>query len=140
MNLTGFALRNHLAELSVGQLAALTWLTEVVAANRVSTKRSVAILDFDEFLQQPEDRLGEVCRQLGLQAEPEACRKAIAGSIMRSYSKAPEHTYDADLRHKVIAQSRTRNSTEIESGKRWIERCAAGNAEVTAAVNTLTSG
>ncbi len=129
-----------LAKLTVGELAALSWLTEAVSANRVLIHRSVAKLDFDRFLQQPDDGLAEVCRQLDLETETEGCRTALIESTMQTYSKAPEHAYGPELRNEIIADSRVRNGSEIARGMRWINRLAAPNAEVTAAVNALSTG
>lgn len=129
-----------LAELSVGELAALAWLTEAVSANRMSVARSFAKLDFDQFLKHPDDSLQEICRELDLKTDPERCRMALAGPIMRTYSKAPEHEYGPDLRKEVIVDSRARNAGEIARGMRWIGRVAAQSAEVTAAIDTLSSG
>ncbi|MGI9233482.1 MAG: hypothetical protein ACR2RD_07615 [Woeseiaceae bacterium] len=129
-----------LAELSIGELAALTWLTEAVSANRWLMDRSVAKLDFDQFLQQPDDRLLEVCRELNLATDAGRCRTAINGPIMRSYSKAPEHEYGPGLRQEIIVDSRARNAGEIARGLRWIDRLAAASADVRSAVEGLSSG
>jgi hypothetical protein len=128
-----------LAEMTVGELAALSWLAEVVSASPVLTHRSVAKLDFDRFLQQPESELPDICRQLGLETGPEGCRVALNGPIMRTYSKAPEHAYGPELRNEIIADSRVRNGGEIAKGMQWINHLAAQNAEVTAAVSALSS-
>lgn len=128
-----------LAEFTVGELAALAWLTEVVSASRVLTRRTVATLDFDRFLEQPGDSLADVCRRLDLETGPERCRIALSGPIMRTYSKAPEHAYGPELRKDIIEDSRVRNGNEIARGMQWINVLAARNAEVTAAVNALSS-
>ena len=129
-----------LAELSVGELAVLSWLTEVVFANRLSKDRPVAKLDFDQFLRQPDEGLAEVCRELGLASDTERCRITVSGPIMRSYSKAPEHEYGPGLRREIIADSRARNAGEIARGLRWINRLAAASAEIALAVENFSSG
>ena len=129
-----------LAELGIGELAALSFLAEAVSANHALTERSVMMLDFDQFLSQREGNLAEVCRQLGLETEPERCLAAVAGPIMRAYSKAPEHAYGPELRNEIIASSRVRNGSEIAAGMRWINHLATSNAEVDAAVSALSTG
>ena len=129
-----------LAEFGVGELAALSWLTEAVSANPVLSRRSVKQLDFDRLLGETEQCLSDVCRRLGLETNPEGLRLALEGPILRTYSKAPEHAYGPELRNEVIADSRARNSSEISSGMRWIDRLAAQSAEVAAAVDALSSG
>lgn len=128
-----------LAELSVGELAALSLLAEAVAANIARSRRSILMLDFDRLLQQPESGLAGVCRHIGLQAGPERCRAAVTGPIMRSYSKAPEYPYGPQVRNDLIADSRARNGGEIATGMQWINRLAASSAEVNTAVEALSS-
>jgi len=111
-----------LASLSIGELAAMTWLAEVSSGSRAMKGREVLQLDFDAFLQLPEECLADACRALGLNATAESCTAAVAGPIMRSYSKAPEHAYDAKLRDDVIADSRQRNAAEIAKGMKLIDR------------------
>jgi hypothetical protein len=100
----------------------MTWLAEVSSGSRATKGRDVLKLDFDAFLQTPEECLADVCRALGLNATAESCTAAVAGPIMRSYSKAPEHAYDAKLRDDVIADSRQRNAAEIAKGMKLIDR------------------
>jgi len=128
-----------LAEFTVGELAALSWLAEVVSAGRALPQRAVAKLDFDRFLEQPADRLARVCRQLGLDAEPDACQAIVNGPIMRSYSKAPEHEYGPQLRRDIIADCRRRNGTAIRQGMEWIERLAATSAAASDAIEAVST-
>ena len=127
-----------LAELSAGELAALSWLAEVVSASRTLTQRSVVKLDFDHFLNQPQDSLVEVCEQLGMNAPADAGSAAVNGPIMRTYSKAPEHEYGPGLRRDIIADSRRRNETAIREAVTWIQRLAATSAVVSAAIEAVS--
>jgi hypothetical protein len=111
-----------LASLSIGELAAMTWLAEISSGNKGVTGREVLKLDFDAFLQQPEECLANVCKALDLSATAESCTAAVAGPIMRTYSKAPEHAYGPKLRDEVIADSRQRNAAEISKGMQLIDR------------------
>ena len=111
-----------LASLSIGELAAMTWLAEVSSGGQSMQGREVLKLDFDAFLQQPEDSLADVCAALGLDATAEACAAAVSGPIMRTYSKAPEHAYGPKLREEVIADSQQRNAAEISKGMKLIDR------------------
>ncbi len=111
-----------LAGLSIGELAAMTWLAEVSSGGQSMQGREVLRLDFDAFLQRPEDCLADVCTSLGLSAAADACAAAVGGPIMRTYSKAPEHAYGPKLRDDVIADSRQRNAAEISKGMQLIDR------------------
>lgn len=128
-----------LATLRLGELAALSLLAEVIAMNRVPPQRPLMMLDFERLLQQPEPVLVDVCRHLGLKATPEQCRDVVDGPILRTYSKAPELPYNPGVRNDLIADSSERNRSEIEAGLRWIDRLAASNADVAAAVRALSS-
>lgn len=111
-----------LATLSAGELAAMTWLAEVSTGNKGLSGREVLKLDFDTFLQRPEECLANVCEALDLNATAKSCTAAVTGTIMRTYSKAPEHAYGPKLRGDVIADSRRRNATEISKGMQLIDR------------------
>jgi hypothetical protein len=108
--------------MSIGELAAMTWLAEISSAAKALEHRSAMKLDFDEFLQQPERHLATVCSALGYETTTQKCSAATSGSIMRTYSKAPEHAYGPKLRDDIIADSRGRNADEIAKGMELIDR------------------
>lgn len=111
-----------LASLSIGELAGVTWLAEVSSGGQSMKGREVLKLDFDAFLQRPEECLANACKALGLNATATSCTAAVASPIMRTYSKAPEHAYSRKLRDDVIADSRQRNAAEISKGMQLIDR------------------
>lgn len=111
-----------LADLSVGELAALTWLAEVSSADRALRDRPALKLDFDKFLQHPAERLATACAWLGFDTTPEQCSTAVNGPILRRYSKALEHPYDPNLRNDIISESRHNNAGEIRKGMELIDR------------------
>lgn len=108
--------------MSVGELAAMTWLAEVSTASLALTKREALRLNFDEFLQRPGELLASSCEALGFETDRERCEAAVGGPIMRTYSKAPEHAYGPKLRDDIIADSKRRNAEEIAKGMQLIER------------------
>lgn len=128
-----------LAELSVGELAALSWLAEVVSASSALRQRQVVTLEFDRFLEHPADSLAAVCEGLGMNVTLDACRTAVNGPIMRRYSKAPEHEYGPELRRDIIADSRRRNDSAIREGLAWIQRAAATSTAVSEAIDAVSS-
>ena len=118
---TGAALP-PLARFGSGQLAALAWLAETATAREALEGRDALLLDFDDFLAEPEQRLLDVCDALDLECEPEKITATVTGPMMRRYSKATEHAYGAQLRADLIADSRRRNAREIEQGMQLIDR------------------
>ena len=128
-----------LADLTVGELAALSLLAEAVDTDRARTGRAVMMLDFDQLLREPGPTLADVCGHLGLDTGPERCEEAVNGPIMRSYSKAPEYPYGPQVRNDLIADSRSRNGSEITAGMRWIERLAASSSDIGDAIDALSA-
>ena len=111
-----------LAGMSIGELAAMTWLAELSSASKCLERRDALLLDFDDFLATPAPQLEAACKYLGLETTPGQCEAVVAGPIMQRYSKAPEHDYGPQLRADVIADSRRRNSAEILKGLALVER------------------
>ena len=133
-DLRGFAQMRHrrlsalmeLAPLSafrLGELAALTWVAEAVAA----IEHNAQCFSFPEFLQKPEEKLSDICAALGLAAPANQIAQATSGPIMRSYSKAPEHGYDGQLRARVINDALATHADEIRIGLQWMEKLGAQN-------------
>jgi len=111
-----------LDSLGKGELAAISWLAEVASAAAALEQRSALSIDFNEFLASPAESLQQACDALGLETTTSQCAEAVAGPIMRSYSKAPEHAYGPRLRDDIIADSKRRNADEMTKGMRFIER------------------
>lgn len=139
MDLKGFAqlrlqrlqqasgLEIQLHQLSRGQLAAMSWLSETTSISRSLQTHSqqIHLLDFESFLQNPAEHLGISLTHLGIQASPDSIRKAIASPVLRTYSKAPEHEYNAQTRTAILNDSRSRFGQEIKAGLTWLERLAS---------------
>ena len=133
IDLRGFAQLRHkratrhfelgpLSEMGLGPLAALTWLCEAGAAERA--RREVSFFDFDDFLADPPAALMSIGAALGFDVAREKAEKAATGPLMKTYSKAPEHPYDAGLRHKIIAQAKAERTEEIKNGMQWLLRAS----------------
>jgi hypothetical protein len=125
--------------LSVGEVAALSWLVESwseCAALDAGGGR-VAAVDFDAFLTNVEDGIGRVVQHLGLPYDPQFAQRAARSPLMTQYAKAPEHAYSPDLRAQVLAQSRSQNAVEIRKGLVWLERIASGHAGAAAVVSRV---
>lgn len=115
-----------LAGYSIGELAALGWLCEGMAAHCAN----LPTFDFDAVLRHPRETITSIASALDAPLDASALEAAINGPIMRQYSKAPEHDYDADLRNRIIADSRVANAAEIARGLAWLRRLAMSDASV----------
>jgi len=112
--------------LSLGELAALTWLTETLTQQRAQDAHGDRILpmDFDAFLASPATAMRTICAHFALQPTPDYFANVPDSPALKSYSKAPEHPYTPALRAEILAQSRTRNADEIRAGLSWLDRFA----------------
>lgn len=116
---------------TLGELAALAWLTEGMAAHEAA----LALFDFENLLKDPARSLSEIAAALNLAPAKERIEEAVRGPILRQYSKSPDHAYDASLRRDIIAQSQSQHGHEIRKGLVWLERIAAGSPAARACVD-----
>ena len=117
--------------LSIGELAAMSWLveswTQRDAVQRFAGR--VIALDFDQFLSAVADNMGGILTHFGL---PYDARYLAA---VGRYSKAPEYAYTPNVRAEVLRDSRRHNSEEIRKGMDWLERWARSDRAVAEIVN-----
>ena len=133
VDLRGFAqLRLH--QMSVGQLAALSWLSETLSATRSLEQYpdQVTVLEFEAFLREPADSLARISSFLDIDADSEAIEKAVNSDVLQTYSKAPEHRYNAQTRSAILADSRARFAKEIDEALTWLDELA-GRSELVSA-------
>ena len=126
----------RLESLSEGEASAVGWACEMSAlaqAAHSAGKRALPV-NFDQFLARPTEVLSIALRHFGLDANAAEVDAILHGPIMRRYSKAPEHAYDAALRLEVLNQARTTHGAEISRGLAWLERAASEFASVRDAV------
>jgi hypothetical protein len=123
--------------LSIGELAAMSWLVES-KTQRETVKRfpeRVLALDFEAFLA---NVTGSVRRVLAHFAMPED-ERFLAGlarsPVLTRYSKAPEYAYTPEVRAEVLRESRLRNREEIGKGLAWLDRMARSDPGVAEIVN-----
>ncbi len=122
---TGLELVLH--ELNPGQLAALSWLSETVSAvsSLDAQAGDILPLDFEVFIAQPAETLRSTADFLGIATDSGNIESAIQSDVLRTYSKAPEHEYNADTRAAILANSRSAFSGEIRDAMTWMDGLAA---------------
>ena len=118
----------RLDRLTEGEVAAMSWTCEILGLARAATEFGDRILwmDFEAFLARPAAGLAAALTRLHGAADPAEVAAMMGGPHLGRYSKAPEHTYDAHLRRRLLAQARRQHGDEIERGVAWLN--AAGNA------------
>ena len=116
----------RLGDLSEGEVAALGWACEasalVEAAEQAGTR--VRVLDFERFLAEPNSSLEPVFGHFSAAADAREIAAILSGPEMMTYSKAPEFSYDPQLRRSVLDQGRRLYADEIHRGLLWLDRAA----------------
>ena len=127
--------------MSLGEIAALTWLTETLTqadAQRAFGDR-VMPLDFDAFLSDPAAAMRSVCAHFGLAPGEAFFARVPQSAVLQRYSKAPEHAYTAEFRAQLLAQSRSLNAAEIRRGLTWLDVFAQQAPGAARALSATTS-
>jgi hypothetical protein len=110
-----------------GELIAMSWLCEMSALRAAAGRFGSRILwvDFDRFLSEPVSGLRAMCEALGAQAAAQEIESLIAGPLMRQYSKAPQHAYDAGLRRELLHSAEQQHGAQIRRGMLWLQQLSA---------------
>jgi hypothetical protein len=116
----------HQDPVSEGEHIAMSWLCEMTALTQAAARCGPQVLwvDFDGFLARPLAGLQAVFRTLGTEPAAAEIESLVIGPLMRQYSKAPEHPYDAALRRAVLRAAQSEHAAAIERGMRWLEEIA----------------
>ena len=128
--------------LSLAQTAALGWLCEMVTlcdAESHCPQAKIAWLDFDDFLDQPAERLQRTAQHFELDLSTEQARRLVSSPIMTRYSKAPEYDYSATLREELLAEAGKIHADDIKQTLLWIDQLARRFPIVAAALSTAES-
>ncbi|MGH6652672.1 MAG: hypothetical protein ACREB7_16230 [Sphingopyxis sp.] len=106
---------------------AMSWLCEMATAARTlpPTDPRHLWVDFEAMLSEPAAGLTAQARHFGLAPNAAAIETALAGPIMRQYSKAPEHGYSPDLRRQLQVQAAAEHAPAIAEAIAWVEALAA---------------
>jgi hypothetical protein len=109
---------------SEGEWIAMSWLCEMTALRLAADRFGPRVLwiDFDAFLSAPGSGLERMLRALGAEPLPREVEQLARSPIMRRYSKAPEHDYDAHLRRRVLESADAEHGAEIRRGMQWLAR------------------
>lgn len=130
-----------LHSLSLGELAALTWLAETLSYEQAKHEHGARLLaiDFDALLAEPADTLQAIAAHFGVADSTGAFAKVAESPVLRQYSKAPERPYSPALRQEILADSRRANHAEISKGLSFLDRAARQSPLATRALSATTS-
>jgi len=106
---------------------AMSWLCEMATAHRTLSRTDPRYLwvDFEDMLADPAAALAAQRGHFGLSIDAARISAALAGPVMRQYSKAPEHGYSPDLRRELQAQAAAEHAPAIAEAVAWVEALVA---------------
>ena len=118
---------------SIGELAAMTWLTETLTAQATRQRFGDRILplDFDRLLAQLPATMADILRHFAIAAPADFAATLARSPVLTRYSKAPQQfEYSPQFRAQLLAQARHEHAGEIRAGLRFLETIAARDARV----------
>jgi hypothetical protein len=126
-----------LHSLSMGELAALSWLAETWTQIDLGREfgRRVLSIDFDQMLSDIPGTLESVLNHFALPSTPEAIARLGTSRQLTRYSKSTDHQYSPAVRTQILNDSRQRNRDEIQRGMTWLENMARQEAGVAAVLD-----
>ena len=119
-----------LYSLSLGELAAMSWLVESWTQYELAqTFRSrILQLDFDVFLTDIAAGMRSIAGHFALPVDERYFSNVAASQILSRYSKATDYEYSPQIRKQLLDEARTRHADELRKGMRWLEATAQTNS------------
>lgn len=118
--------------LSLGELAAMSWLAETWnqhdAVDRFASR--VLALDFDQLLADVAGSVRRVAEHFQLPLESSWLTDIARSPVLTRYSKSPDFEYSPQLRRELLRESRQTNAAQIAAGLRWLENLAGSQPAV----------
>lgn len=112
--------------LSLGELAAMSWLAETCnqhdAVDQAGSR--VLAIDFDELLGDVAGSVRRVAEHFQLPLESGWLTSIARSPVLTRYSKSPDFEYSPQLRRELLKESRRANAAQIAAGLRWLEKLA----------------
>lgn len=118
--------------LSIGELAAMSWLAEAWNERETASRspERVLRLDFERMLLDLRGSLERVLGHFGLPQDERFLAEAHSNPVLTRYSKAAEFEYSPQMRLQILNQSRRDNRDEIRRGLAWLETLARSQGVV----------
>jgi hypothetical protein len=134
--ITGARFPEPANRLNEGQLAVLAWLVgtaRLLEASRLQP-RHCQLLDFDAFLQAPEQGLSRLCEFLQL-GDARAEILAAWPEISLGYSKQPAQPYSTFNRNRTLARGRTQRAADLAAGLQFAQSLASAQPALRACLD-----
>jgi hypothetical protein len=122
----------QLHALSLGELAAMSWLAETWNQRDAVARLGARLLtlDFDELLADVAGGVGRVAAHFRLPGESRWLADIARSPVLTRYSKSPDFEYSPQMRGELLRQSRQSNAAQIAAGLRWLESLAGSQPAV----------
>jgi hypothetical protein len=126
--------------LSLGELAAMSWLTESLTQHQALQQFGGRILrvDFDAVLADVQGNMARVAAHFGLPADERYLAEVARSPVLTRYAKAPEHAYTPELRAQILNEVRRTHAVEIRKGLAWLDGMARSSAMAAAVMQANT--
>ena len=125
-----------LDELSLGELAGLAWLVELMKLKTIADvcPQQTCFQDFDEFLIDTKSSLQSMALFFGLANDPTTLDRLMASPVLGRYSKAPQYRFNAAARQLRIEAAGKQAGPEIDQGLAFIDGLATKQIKVKCAM------
>jgi hypothetical protein len=118
--------------LSLGELAAMSWLAETWnqhdAVDRAGSR--ILALDFDELLDDVAGSVRRVAEHFHLPLESGWLTDIAHSPVLTRYSKSPDFEYSPQLRRELLRESRRTNAAPIAAGLSWLDKLAGSQPTI----------
>ncbi len=109
--------------MSVGELAALSWLTETLTERDVTRAfgQRVLAIDFEAMLADVHGTMATVLDHLALSPDEDYLSRVESSHVLTRHSKSTDMPYSKAVRDTILDDSRARNRDEIRKGTTWLD-------------------
>jgi hypothetical protein len=127
--------------LSLGEMAAMSWLAESWNQHDAVTRLGARImtLDFDQLLADIATGVTRVAAHFELPADSQWLSEIAGSPVLTRYSKSPDFEYSPQVRGELLRQSRQNNAAQISAGMRWLDNLAKAQPAVVAVLDARRS-
>jgi hypothetical protein len=129
----------RLADLSLGELAAMSWAAETATMAALCDPLRLHAIEFDALLAKPAEGLAAALAHISLPADAARISAALKGPLMRTYSKDASFDYSPDDRRALLAEYRAGHLDEIARGMKWLETAAKAHGAVATALSEFSA-
>lgn len=114
----------RLSSLRAGELAAMSWLCEMLSIYQSCAQQSAELrwVDFDRFLESPASQTAELARHLKLDWPAELDDTLAQSGILSRYSKMTDDVaFSAETRDSALNKYKNENSGELTEANLWLD-------------------